>query len=150
MLNFALTLQTTIILWLLAVAGILYFLGVVSVLLFRNRLAKGSSNGQSRKQTLSLKKLSSIVLWLSVTAAFASAVAMTQVGSAMQLLTTSFNAGISVTQGPAMQAIHWIIVALSVFFVIGIGMISDRASPSNSNYMSSKTSGDGGFGGISV
>ena len=131
MFTYALALQSSVILWLPAVAGTLYLMGVIWVLIFKNRIAKGTSgNAEARKRRFSLKRTSTSMLWLSTAAAFASALALTQLGSALQLTTSSLNTPVTIIQGHVQQGLHWAIFGLSVLFTLGISIISDRAAPS--------------------
>ncbi len=119
--------------------------------MFKNRIAKGTpDNAQARKRRFSLKRISTSILWLSTAAAFASALAVTQIGSGLQLTTVSFNTAVVVTQGSVLQGLHWGIVALLVLFALRISIISDQAvlstaGPSTAMEPLSSGSGSGGF-----
>ncbi|KAF2815585.1 uncharacterized protein BDZ99DRAFT_565552 [Mytilinidion resinicola] len=123
--SFALTVQSKIILYLLAVAGILLVIGLLLVLLLKRHFKAaqtGKMNAESRRQ--SLRRATLTAIWTSVGLALASALTVSQVTAAMEYITKVESVStIQITAGTALSVLQWFIFSLSALFAAGISSI---------------------------
>jgi hypothetical protein len=127
----ALTIQSKIILYFLAAAGVLYFLGLVFLLLLKrtlkalpqtNAAIETGAKAERRKGTLRLAAFTSV--WFSVGLALASAISIHQTISAMELISHIENvSSVQITAGKALDVLQWLAFAFSAVFAVGISLI---------------------------
>ncbi|KAF2462935.1 uncharacterized protein BDR25DRAFT_195266, partial [Lindgomyces ingoldianus] len=125
---FAFTLQSKIILCLLAAAGVLLVIGLLVALILKRHLKAtqtGNSNTEKRRQSLRLAALA--IIWTSVGLALASAITISQVTATMQYVTQMGSVStIQITAGQILNVLQWLIFSLSALFAAGISSIFKR------------------------
>jgi len=124
----SLILQSKIIMWLLAVSGLLFTIGLALNLAEALRIFK-EKYGQSGPQKASrghLKHISQTTNWTSTAFALAAVVGITQATSSLQFMSTSFPTFILVKTGVTSQALHWLIASFSIIITIGKTTVRPR------------------------
>jgi hypothetical protein len=123
MLAFALTLQSKIILYLLAPAGVLLVIDFLLIMILkRNLTAKATKKAEKRRQ--SLRRSTLVVLWTSIGLALASAIATSQTTAAMEFVTRMERvSSVQFTAGNTLTVLQWLIVSFSSLFAAGISSI---------------------------
>jgi len=123
LLSVALVLQTKILLPLLAAAGSAFLLGIIVFILFKWAAKRPKVNltesSAKRSQIYSRGCLS--LIWTSVGLSTASAVSVSESIGALQFWTANVpESSIIVFTGTAMQALQWVLVALSALFALTV------------------------------
>jgi hypothetical protein len=123
----ALTLQQRIYLPILAVAGGFFFVGVLFLTLLKKHLKKPNLGDASENRRRALKKSAMTSLWLSVSFALASAVALTQTDGALQFVTSNkMGAPLELTAGVAAEVLQWATLSVSILFLLGVTKIFEN------------------------
>ncbi|KAF2476082.1 uncharacterized protein BDR25DRAFT_350369 [Lindgomyces ingoldianus] len=123
LLTFALTLQSKIILYLLAPAGVLLVIDLVLIMLLKRHL-KAKLTTKAEKRRKSLRRSTLVVLWTSVGLALASAMATSQTTAAMEFVTrTERVSSVQITAGKTLNVLQWLIFSFSSLFAAGISSI---------------------------
>lgn len=125
----SLILQAKIFIWLLALSGLLFIIGLIMSLVEVLR----RKNDHDRKQKWScerLRRMSRIVNWGSTAMALAAAVGVTQASSSLQIMSDSFPDSVIIRSGLVSQVLHWLIVSLSFTITIGRSIMRPLKSPS--------------------
>ncbi|KAK2763091.1 hypothetical protein FQN54_009725 [Arachnomyces sp. PD_36] len=126
--DLAVTLQSRIILCLSAGAGILFFLGVLFLVLLGRGL-KASQNATALKRRRFYRRALIFHLWVSVALALASADSVTQTTGALEYVTRFHpsESSIIISAGRSLAIMQWMVFAISVIFTLGITQILRRS-----------------------
>jgi len=122
--SFALTIQSKIILYLLAATSVL-FVGLILILLLKRHLktvTKDNLTTEKRRQLL--RHASFGLLWASVGLTLASAIAISQTTSAMGFVTQDETvSAFQITAGKTLSVLQWLIFSFSALFSAGVSSI---------------------------
>ncbi|KAF2475406.1 uncharacterized protein BDR25DRAFT_201735, partial [Lindgomyces ingoldianus] len=117
-LSMALDIQSKIIIYLLAVAGVLFAISLFFISLLKGhfRMA-GIENVNAGKRIQMLRKVSMMTMWGSVAFALASAISINQATSAMEFITrVDSSSSIEITAGKTLNILQWLLFAFSTLF----------------------------------
>lgn len=123
LLSVALILQTKILLPLLAAAGSSFLLGITFFILFKWAVKRPKVNltESSAKRLQFYRRGCLVFIWTSVGLSTASAVSVAESTAALQFWTANVpESSIIVSTGTAMQALQWVLVALSALFALAV------------------------------
>ena len=124
-----LILQSKITIWLIAFAGIFYLGGVICVTAFKASLKRQS---RSRRTEAMLKKAAVIILWVSVALCLTATAGVTQTVNGMQFILSREPGQVLIKNGPTIEALQWILVALSALFAIGVNLMVNSGGGNSS------------------
>lgn len=151
LLGFALTIQSKITMYLLAGAGVLYFIALVLVLMLKRHFkASQKDKAISEKRRRSLRRSSLLIVWMSVGFVLASALSITQTTGAMAFVTQmESTSDVKIKAGKALVVLQWLIFAVSALFAAGVSGIFRKEGGSIGSAGSSQRPGGmgGGMGG---
>jgi hypothetical protein len=124
-LSIALDLQSKVFLSLGAEAAALFGVGLLLLLLktYFDKKDIGSEPGLGGRF---LHRAPSVFLFLSTALAFASALAITQTGNALEFATTGTGTELSILSGKTLQALQWLAFGFSVLFSFVLAIWSKR------------------------
>lgn len=119
-LSFALALQSKIFLYLPAVAGALFFLGLVFFALLKRHL-KAPPNVNAKRRRLMFKRYTLGLLWAAVGFALASIIALSQATSALKVFAeAAAGTAIDVVPGLTLQILQWMSLACMFLFAVAV------------------------------
>lgn len=126
--QFSLILQSKLLLWLLAVSGLLFVIGLVLNLVEVLKIAKQKygQNAQKMASRERLKRISRTTNWSSTALALAATVGITQATCSLQFMSDAFPSSINVERGTASQALHWLVVSFSFIITVGKTIVRPR------------------------
>ncbi|KAF2803696.1 uncharacterized protein BDZ99DRAFT_481699 [Mytilinidion resinicola] len=126
--SLALNIQSKIILYLLAAAGVLFLNGMILTLLLKRQLkASTKDNAIALKRKKMLRSASLTTIWISVGLVLASSIAISQATGAMAFITQRDTVStIRITAGKTLSVLQWLTFSFSLIFAVGISAIFQK------------------------